>query len=81
MSDKKKYVAAAAGPWSERDFLNLWEVEELCRQARKHGLPDDAEFRADYDQTFMRTRYSVTHDPLAVSQMTPERTPIEVRRA
>lgn len=76
---QKTYVAAAAGPWSDSDFLNLWEVEELCRQARQAGLPDEAEFRADYDQAFLRTRYSVTHDPSKrrVDQMSPLRTPVE----
>lgn len=79
MAEQKKCVAAATGPWSDSDFLNLWEVEELCRQARKHGLPDESEFRADFDQAFLRTRYSVTHDPSkrSIAQMTPERTPVE----
>lgn len=79
MTDKKKYVAAAAGPWSDTEWLNLWEVEELCRVARREGLPDESEFRCDYDKTFMRTRYSVTHDPSKrrVDQMAPLRTPVE----
>lgn len=54
---KKKYVAAA--PDFDRDWLNLWEVEELCRQARAHGLPDEAEVKVIYDQNFLRTRYSI----------------------
>jgi hypothetical protein len=61
MADEKKYVAAAADP--SREWLNLWEVEELCRQARKHGLPDEADVRIEFDQAFFRNRYSIHHDP------------------
>lgn len=41
------------------DWLNLWEVEELCRQARKHGLPDESEVRVEWQPDFFRTRYAV----------------------
>ena len=39
MTQEKKYVAAAQPGWDGREWLNLWEVEELCRQARKANMP------------------------------------------
>lgn len=79
MTDQKKYVAAAPGPFGESDWLNLWEVEELLKQARKHGLPDESEVRVEYDQNFLRTRYVVAHDPSKrrVDQMVNHLTPVE----
>jgi hypothetical protein len=79
VSDQKKYVAAAAGPLSPSDFLNLWEVEELCRQARLHGLPDESDVRIEYDQTFYRNRYVVQHDPSKrrVDKVVDHMTPVE----
>jgi len=77
MADQKKYVAAAPGPMGPSEYLNLWEVEELCRQARKHDMPDESDFRIDYDPTFLRYRYVVQHDPSMrrVGQEVPDRLP------
>lgn len=85
MTDKKRFVAAAAGPWSPSDYLNLWEVEELCRVARAEGLPDESDVRIEFDKTFYRTRYVVQHDPSRrkvgkeVDNMTPVEQAIESR--